>query len=335
MTTKKVRLQDIANKLNISQNTVSLAMRGMPGIKESTRELVQKTARELGYCRNGNADPTTIFLVTTLDNSTDSYFYTFLLQQLEEELNFCGFKLITSHCSKGAHMDSVQIINILNQMKPKGIFILGEIEENICHELLKTGLPTVCVGFYCPNLQLDSVVEDNISGIRTMMKYLHKKGYRSFGFVGNTAADSSFWERWVTYAGVLVEYGLEYNREANFISQPKDKLCDSDFLTEKLKSISSLPEVFICGNDKIAAAIIKALNTLGYQVPQEIGVVGFDNSEIAKNTIPSLTTVDSFRNQQAKMAVNLMMMKINKSNVATHRVVIPVELIEGKSTTPS
>ena len=97
MSKQKVYLKDIADKLNISQNTVSLALRGMPGIKESTREKIFQTAKELGYSRMVYSEMSTIFLVTTLDNSTDSYFYSFLQHTIEDELNKYGYKLVVAH----------------------------------------------------------------------------------------------------------------------------------------------------------------------------------------------------------------------------------------------
>jgi LacI family transcriptional regulator len=328
---KNVYLKDIAKLLNISQNTVSLALRGMPGVKESTREKILNTARQIGYLRN-TAEPSTIFLVTTLDNSTDTYFYSFMQRAIEDELNRFGYKLVAMHFINDNQVNSLQIPRLINQIEPRGILILGELDAAYCLELMKSNLPVVCVDFYYPDIVVDSVIEDNISGIYSVLEYMTSKGYKSFGFIGDIKNYISIWERWMAFVGYLTEYGIGYNPTFCIVGHPLNVLCNSDWLVNRLDEMELLPEAFICGNDKIAATVIKALYTLGYNTPRDIGITGFDNSEIAKITVPSLTTVDSFRDRQSLATVNVLMDKIKQPKKAAQRVVVPVRFVEGAST---
>ncbi|MDD5017917.1 MAG: LacI family DNA-binding transcriptional regulator [Eubacteriales bacterium] len=329
---KKVYLKDIANKLQISQNTVSLALRGMPGIKKSTREKVLQTAKELGYSRTNSSEMNTIFLVTTMDNSTDSYFYSYLQQTIEDELSKSGYKLVVTHFTNDSLSDIMQIPKLLKQIEPKGVLILGEISESICLELLKSGLPTVCIGFYYPNIPVDAVIEDNIGGMNSALNYMYNRGYRSFGFIGDIHGYISIWERWISFVGFFTENNLKYDSDLCIINEAQKNICNADWLISHIKLMPSLPDAFICANDQIAANMIKALHTLGYNIPGDIGILGYDNSEIANLTIPSLTTIDTFRTLQGLVTIKIILDKIKNDDKTIKRVVLPVKLIEGLST---
>jgi DNA-binding LacI/PurR family transcriptional regulator len=332
MTKNKVYLKDIADLLHVSQNTVSLALRDMPGVKESTRENILKTAKELGYIRNINIATSTIFMVTTLDNSNDTYFYSYVQHAIEDELNKYGFKLVVMHFINEDKTNILQIPGLLNQINPKGILILGEINEIMCLELIESKLPVVCIAFYYPNITVDAVIEDNLSGVYSLMNYMFDKGYKTFGFIGDIKGYISLWERWVAFTGFLTEHSIAYDKNLCIVDHSLKDLSNSEWLADIISKMPKLPEAFICANDKIAATAIKVLHFLGYEVPKDIGITGYDNSELAKITIPSLTTVDSFRTQQGLATVNVILNKIKNQDKTVQKVVIPVKFIEGSST---
>lgn len=328
---KKVKLKDIAEKLGVSQNTVSLVLREMPGVSPETRQLILQTAKELGYVAAKKVmEMKNICIVSTVDTSTDTYFYTHVQQVIEEKLKANGYNLLVLNNIENYSKD--QLISLFKSTQSSGIIILGDIDVNLGIKLVNCNLPMVGVGFYFKGIFIDTIIEDNISGVFKCVHYLKEKGYKKIGFIGNINSPMSFTERWIAYLGALKQNNLEINNDYMYTDFNFDQNLDPAFIAEQFKSRDILPEAFICANDKIAMVTMKALHLLGYSIPNDIGIVGFDYSELAKYSIPSITSVNTYREYQGIRTVQRILDKIKDRKSQTERIVIPVDLVEGEST---
>lgn len=330
---KKVTLKDIADQLNLSQNTISVALRGNSGINEETRRKILNTARDMGYINKKIKEDFNILLVTTINTTADTYFFHHLLTVMQQEVfkrNSSLFIINTSEL-QSIYSSFEELLNYISEKKIKGILILGDIDKNSCKLLIETGLSIVGTSFYLPGANFSSVVEDNISGAFSVVNYLFDQGYRKIGFIGETT-NISFLERFYTYKVALESFDLNFDENICITDILEEYNSDYKYITERLKVLPELPEAFICSNDKMAALTIKALDSMGFCVPDDIGIIGFDNNEIAQLSIPTITSVDTKRDLQGITAVGLLWDLIQEPGIHNKRIVLPVELIIGEST---
>lgn len=328
---KTVRLNDIAEAADLSLNTVSRILRGKTGYTENTRTKVLKIAEEYGYIKKNNDRSIisgTVGIVSTKYNSADPYFYVHLLRKVEHLLNIHRYNIMLFNNLELFNIDFLKSSAKLYNLK--GILILGDVDEFVLKAIKATGIHCVGVSFTSPLLYIPSVEEDNFSGLFQTVQYLKKTGYKKIGFIGSVIKPMSFAQRYMGFVGALEHYDLEYVRD--YIYLYKEERADINFLSEKLNKAKKLPEVFICANDEIARIMCRLLSEKGFSVPDDIGITGFDNNELAVGDTPLLTTVDSFRDKQAKRSVDILLHNIETKSNRHERIVLPVELVVREST---
>ncbi|MCQ5129609.1 LacI family transcriptional regulator [Butyricicoccus faecihominis] len=326
---KRVTLKEIADRLNVSVNTVSLVLRNQPGISRDTREAVLKTAEQLGYQPRAVAAWRNVLILSNIENTGDTYFSNEFFKQIKLELELNGCIAVALHNLNAVSIERMR--EVIDEKGVEGIVVIDEIGEQHALLLQQLGLPVVLYSFYFPKIPFSSVMEDNISAMSLIVSHLRAKGYARIGFIGSLDSSKSFAERWLGTMLALKAEGMEVDMRRMFIDHTYSECCDVGFLTQ-LFTASPLPDALLCGNDKIAMASIKALGRLGYAVPRDIGVVGFDNSELAGLCMPTLTTVDNNSHLQARTVVRrLTYMMDSERPVPVERIITPVALVLGES----
>lgn len=331
---RKTTLKDIAERLGLSQNSISVALRGGAGISSDTRELILKTAQEMGYMprKNKSAEGKNILLISTSSTAVDPYFFNHLFAVIQNEISRMNYSLLSidTDSLKTTLLTGGSFQQYLTQNHIAGILVLGDIDAQICSLFCATNAPVVGVSFYLPGVQMSCVLEDNLSGSYLLVQYLVERGYRRMGFIGNLE-NTSFWERYSAAKGAQIRFGLSDNSQFDLLNLDSNDTSTLEQLEKLLFDMTELPEVFICCNDHMAAVTLKALSSRGLHCPDDIAVVGFDNNEIARLSMPTITSVDTFRNLQGSISVQLLNELITSGSKQNYRIVLPVQLQEGSS----
>lgn len=331
---KKTTLKDIAERLGLSQNSISVALRGNPGINAETRELILRTAQEMGYVpkKKRSVEGKNVLLISKASTAGDPYFFNHLFVAIQNEITSLGYNMITIDTDylRSAFAPAGSFEQYLAQNRIAGILILGDIDEISCKMLCPYKIPIVGASFYLPGVPMSCVVEDNISGAYLLVQYLAERGYRKMGFVGNLE-NVSFWERFSAFKGALVRFCLPYSQEYDLLEVDSNHPNSVDQLEKAMDGIKELPEVFVCCNDHMAAVTLKVLYNRGLSCPEDVAVVGFDNNEIARLSTPTITSVDTSRNLQGSISVHLLDKLISEKKEQDYRLILPVRLQEGLS----
>ena len=340
-------MKDIAKRLDISQNTVSLALRNIPTIKKETREEILRIADELGYVYSdgsvqaglaaaGSKAQTQRNICIFTDSSYFStfYFYTELKSFLESRFNQLGYGLIVESMFN-PRMTREQLCTFCEINSVKGIIILGDMAFEQIHLVFDLDLPIVTSGFYFCDKFTDCVMEDNLSAIHSTVRRLFERGYRKIGFLGNVSLGVGQRERYMGYQAALTALGLPYRPEWVLTDCAADT--ETLFHDQKhfLETHPDLPEVFVCGCDQIAICVMEAAQDLGLRVPENIGMVGFDNIDLTLNVQPRLTTLDPGNATQADLIVSTLIDRINGGKVPLRRQIVEVTWVEGGSIRPA
>lgn len=333
----KVTMRDIAEKLNISINAVSIALNDKPGVSDQMRLLILRTADEMGYI-NEKRKYLSVFSRSNICIMMQSYyadaghFYSIVLKSIVEEAKILGYSSIM-HYFEDANMD---IPECILERKVAGILIVGKISSGNLKTLKNTGIPIVLVDFTSLYDACDCILTHNKQGGYMITNYVIQKGYKKIGFFGDLNYSLSFQDRFIGYKEALIHHHLingycdeQYIHKYSFLENIEKYILHHqiDRIVSLLQS-KELPEVLICANDSNAFIVIQALTKLGLKVPDDIGVTGFDDIPLAQKMIPPLTTLQVQKESMGKEAVHRLVDRIQRKDYIPTTELLSVHVIE-------
>ena len=317
-----VTAKEIAEKLNLSQSTVSLALNGRPGVNENTRALVLETAMQLGYSRPDITAPPparTICFIRyagrIVQIAEHTSFASFVLQGVESRATELGYTTQVRYLNAG-DMYNPQTLNVIRNAG--GIIFLGtDITESQLPEIEQFfesigSIPVVVVDNNLLSTRVDCVTNDCYGGARAAAEYLLQTGHRRIGYIKAKQRIRNFYEREQGILAALDHAGmpLAVTIQADVSSEGAFQ----DFDTW-IKQAPQLPDALFAENDIMAAAAIRVLKKHGYRVPDDVSVIGFDDIPMCEMLDPPLTTVHSFKEELGVIAVEHLDRRIRRGEV--------------------
>ncbi|MFZ5986597.1 MAG: LacI family DNA-binding transcriptional regulator [Bacillota bacterium] len=336
---KKVTMEDIAKKLGITKNTVSLALRNMPGINEKTRELIFETAKKNGYNYKKKGYNTTkekdsisknICLMLSDDTRNSVGFFSFIQYGIESEAKKNHLNTILYCFDENKKFEPPVCIkdDIIS-----GIITLGRVTRKTIESITRLNLPLVIVDHFFDDIKASYILSDNVSGGYIATEYLIKSGHRDIGFFGNVFSSTSFYDRYLGYLKALGQYKIPVNPSFSIMDDSMADLLNNglELVVKAMRKITKLPTAMFCCNDIEAIAILKALSAMGMNVPDDISIVGFDNIESSKSVTPELTTMHISKELMGERAVKKLISKMNEEEYPEEKILLPAHLVERQS----
>lgn len=344
-----IRAKDLAAKLGVSAATVSLVLNNKPGICEETRRELRRKITEMGYgymlsCQEGEdcckrqslpADERRErdfgFVVYPICKECgDSWaFYAAAMEGASSLFREKGYQMVVIHPEEDCSGEGGSTLaRCLNGEYFRGLIVQKPClsEENIS-ELKSLGLPFVMVDTYYPEEELNCVSVNNEQGIYKLIDHLYRQGHTKIGYVYSSADRATFEERRCCYKMLIQRLGLELNEDWYF---PIERL---ESLGDALKA--SRPTAFLTDNDSIAWQLIMGLKEMGFSVPRDIAVAGFEDRETSLLASPAITTVRVPDRELGRTAAGLLLSMADRDDPALSRTVkleLGVELVVREST---
>ncbi|MED2972851.1 substrate-binding domain-containing protein [Fictibacillus sp. B-59209] len=332
---KKVSMQDIADALNISKNSVSQALSGKPGVSEATRRLVEKTAQEMGYSVRkssvsagvvGSGTGSIGLIASDYAFSLKSFFGEIYLS-VEKEVTERGMNLLIQSINTVAR-DNLVLPSFIAEGKVDGVLILSHISTEYSNAVIATGIPTVIIDHHHPLIQADAILTNNRFGAYTAVKHLIELGHRNIAYVGNVRLSPSYQERLEGYRLALQEHGIELNEEFVF----SDVLEDDQDVTRLVQGLDVQPSAWFCVNDGFGFFVRSALQQHGIAVPGEASVCSFDNGMLSRLSTPKITTMNIDLELYGRKAVEQLTWRMHYKDEPIIELLLPAELIVREST---
>ena len=338
---KKVTIQDIADELGVSRNTVSKAINNSEGLADATRERILQKAIEMGYkqfsfmrvrekdeVEREPQDKGKIALLTG-NVIAPAHFASLMLDKLKRELDQCGYALNTHRVDRD---------NFLCRTLPI-TFVPEQVRAIICVEMFNRAYDEMICSLGLPvlfvdgphkrdgiDLPADQIYMDNTTAITRFVNDMLVRGKRRIGFIGDYEHCQSFFERYTAYRCAMIMAGAPVDEQLCIKTSGQERL------EEVFKSLPALPDVFICANDFVADDAIYALRKLGKSVPEDVLFCGFDDSPNSRIMTPALTTVHIHTQIMAFSAMQLLISRIEQPNLDYRTVHTETELIYRDST---
>jgi LacI family transcriptional regulator len=346
----KITIQDIADALGVSRNTVSKAINNTGVLAESTREKVLQKAIEMGYKQFSYANsiseihnPTitaapsepgeiALFTGNFLGNS---HFASTMLDKFQHELSLLGYSM-TIHRVTDNNFEEKSLPKSYISDHTKGIMCIEMFDYDYCEMICNLGLPVLMVDgpvdTYSKPLNADMLLMNNSANIFQMINDMKKRGLKKIGFLGKASHCRSFWERYIAYRNAMYLNGLEIDEKFDISMDSPKKMKYQKFLAQKLSELDEMPDLFICANDFIVMDALLSMKTLGITCPDDVKLFGFDDSQESQLITPSLSTCHIHSQVMGFSAANLLMTRINQPELNYRTLYAETDLIYRDST---
>ena len=333
----KVTIKDIARVAKVSIATVSKVVNGKDhNITTATRQRVLETINELNYVPNRIASSmitkNTYTIGLVIPDITNPFFPE-VARGVEDYANQAGYHVVLCNSDNNPKKESTYIY-MLQEKMVDGIIITStsanNIEESVRHNI-RIDIPVITVDRDLANFRTKGkILVDNVAGAFDAVSFMIEKGYRKIVHLSGTINSTPSVQRLEGYRKALEYNNIEFNPDLYL-----EGTYDIEFGYEGIKKIIDKKIDFdsvFCGNDLIAIGAMKAAKELGYKVPSEIGVMGFDNSYLAGLVSPSLSTVNQPNYQMGYKAAELLINYIKNPSEPHNEVVLKTELVIREST---
>ncbi len=333
-----VTLQDIAQELDVSIATVSRALRGMPGVAESTRQLVLKAAREKGYYPNLAAQQlqrqrtnTIGFIIPTFGPRFSDPFFSELLAGIGNAATEAEFDLLVSTVAPGKN-ELKGYRRLVAGRRVDGLLVVRtrRHDQRIAY-LLEEDFPFVAFGRTDLAADFPYVDVDGEQGLFKVMVHLIERGHRRIAFV-NASEELMFAQhRLAGYRQALAAHKLPYN----------DDLVRLGGLTEtdgyqagrELFCLGGQRPTAVCtSNDLMALGVMRAARECGLQVGVDIAIAGFDDIPLAQMAHPPLTSVHQPIYQIGCLICEKLLSLLREEELAEPQTLLLPELVVREST---
>lgn len=348
----KVTIQDIADALNLSRNTVSKAINNTGVLADSTRKKVLQKAIEMGYKQFSYANTLTDIINPPISKEklgevalfmgsflSPSHFASTMLDKLQNELSLLGYTL-TMHRVTAQNLKNKELPSSFNGKKTKSIVVIEIFDQEYCQFLCDKTIPVLFIDApsktYYKQINADILMMDNTANIFTLIGDMKKKGFRNIGFIGEINHCRSFLERYLAFRNAMLINGLPIDEGfciTELHKENSEEYFDKEYenaLIDKIKSLEKLPDLFICANDFVAIDLVKILKKLEISVPNQVKLFGFDDSSESK--IMSLSTCHIHSQSIGYSAANMIITRINQPEIDYRTVYVATDLIYRDST---
>ncbi len=328
-------IKDIAKKAGVSISTVSYALNGVPKVNAETRERILAIAKEIDYHPNSlarNLKTGSTHRIAVFMNELSGAYIHSIMKGIQDNLVLYDFDLLAATVHPSHRERSY---GLLRERWLDGAILINS--ANINADLLNTVsevLPLVLMDRE-PNTTLLStqrictMIVDNYRGAFDITKTVADAGRTKFLFLGGDPDSFDNKKRFEGFNEVLKQYKIHFDRSSYLECGYKTNLAYQK--TKAYLKNGRVVDAIICANDEMALGAMHAITEMGFKIPEEIAVTGFDDIEFAEYSNPPLSTVSYDRLGMGSTAVHVLMDMLQGKSEGKS-IIIPTRLmIRGSS----
>ena len=330
-----ITIFDVAEKAGVSHSTVSRVINNKSNVNAETRERVLHAMEQLGYVGNmharslaGGSSRVIGLLVDHLNTGyTDE-----LMKGIDEALEAHNYNLMLYTTHRQKTREAAYVAKMTQGLADGLILIVPRNEKAYLETLHQRKFPHVLIDYQGYNRYVPSIITTNRKGGNDATTYLITLGHRRIGFITGEMAYGCAPERLAGYRAALEEHNIAFDPElvceGNFL-QPQGYQC-----AYQLLSLPHPPTALVVSNDVMAFGAMEAARELGFRIPADLSIIGFDDIPQAAHVHPALTTVRQPLEEMGRSAVNLLFKYIANPHAEIERVELSTRLIIRESCQP-
>ncbi len=318
-------IKDVAKKANVSVATVSRVINNTGYVNTDTRKIVQRAIEELGYVPNELAR--SLFrkrsnIIGLIVPHISTYFFAELIESIEDAVNKSGYKLMIFNSKDDIELEK-KYLNILNQYNIDGLILVANTKSTKAY--MKLGIPMLTID-HIIDKTVPSITSDNVQGGELAARKLVEDGCQTIIHFRGPSDLITVVDRARGFYQVIDENNIDcYSFDLDF------KAPDINDIEMFIKKHPDVDGIF-CSSDIIAFYAVSVLKKLGYKIPQDVSVIGFDNIELSDVLLPKLTTIEQPIVEIGQEAISALKKLIKKEEIEELHRILPVKFIERETT---
>ncbi|MDF7776155.1 LacI family DNA-binding transcriptional regulator [Sphingomonas sp. AOB5] len=290
----KPTINDVARLAGVSKKTVSRVINRSPLLNADTRAKVEKVIADIGYVPNVQARALALrrnFLVGLIHDNPNAQMVMNVQAGILEAIRDTEFELIVRPIDRGSSTMLADVKNFLERQRLYGVLILPPVSENdmlaeLCQDI---GCRYVRMGSTTLDTPEHMVASNDAEVVKEAVNHLISLGHSRIGLIAGPHGFRSARERRKGFEEALAEADIKL---------PRSLIADGNYTFEtglaaadRLLDLSPRPTAIFASNDEMAAATLHAARRRGMSVPEDLSIIGFDDTAIAQHIWPPMTTV--------------------------------------------
>jgi len=331
-----VTLADIAQETGFNISTVSRALNNSASISEDTRKRICSAAKQLGYShRRGRLSESDLPLADQMAGiivpEVLSGYYAALVHYARDRFAQKGFSTLLALSNFDTNLLLLSLAKCA-QAEVKCILAVVDaferLDDSVFDLVRKLDIPIIFVtAKYISSMDFDSIYIDERRGIIMAIEYLLSRGYERIGYIGDQYTDG----RYRVFREVMRDHGKEVN--PTFISVGNDRAELGGYLRMKeMLAFSERPDAVFASYDQMAFGAMHAIGEANLRIPEDIGLIGFDDVIAAQYVGNGLTTVAHSYEDMMAIAVRILLQRVKTPHMTSQQIALKPELIIRKTT---
>ncbi len=314
---KQVTIKDIAEKLGFSVSTVSRALKDHPDISIKTREAVKELAKLLGYKPNRialNLKNSKTYTIGLLVPEIQHYFFSTIINGIEEVAYENNYNVMVFQSNESYMREMLNIQALLTNRVDGVLASFAKETQDFSHfqQIIENEIPLVFFDRINKDLHADTISVDDYHGAFQAVSYLIDKGCKRIAIYSAPQHLLIGKNRLKGYKDALEKHGIPFNKDMVYSC---DTYQDAIKISRSIFKKKDFPDGLFAVNDMTALGAMKAARNLGISIPEDLKVIGFENSLSASICDPELTTVDQFGFKMGKNATNILLKRIQQDTI--------------------
>lgn len=324
-------IKDVAKRAKVSVATVSRVINNTENVQEETKERVLVAIKELNYSPNllgRNLRRLETKKILVMLNTISNQFYSQVVKGIEEKAIPHGYTVMVCMTHGNAEIEQGYMQMLKTRLVDGAVFLTTEQDGDILtRELSDVNVVQACEpreDFFTSTVSID-----NEKASYDSVSYLIKQGHRNIAFFGAGDIYQSSIRRQNGYRKALMNHNIPINPDWIFnegFSFNAGIRAGSSLLKQ-----AELPTAIFCISDSCAAGAMKTLAQNGIKTPDDISIMGFDNTQLSQIYMPSITTLRQPQYEIGYQAMELLLNKINNKDTEIKHLLLDYDIVERES----
>jgi len=323
-----VTIYDVAREANVSMATVSRVVNGNQNVKPATRKKVLEVIERLEYRPNavarGLASKKTTSIGVIIPDISNNL-YAELTRGIEDIATMYRYNIILSNSDQNETKE-LELLNTMLGKQVDGIVMMSDhVTEKVANAIRQSPVPIVLAGSIIQDDSIPTVNIDYFQAALDAIQLFINKGHKEIAFVSGPLDYTINGEfKLGAYKKALQQANLEVNEQ--FIDATDGTYDEAVLSWESFNQKGLVPTAIFAGSDEIALGVIHAIQDSGKRVPEDVEVISFENSKLARMVRPRLTSIALPLYDIGAVSMRLLTKLLNKEEVAEKNVILPYRI---------